>query len=147
MGCLFIPAAIILLVFANLAVVRMLIGRQAGSGWWAAVFVAWFVGAALGVWAGFYFEYQASPRLRVAGAPVPAAFFHLEGPPGDEQWVDFITPAPALFAGSNVPILALLAACPVGLVFWLRGLVMRMSGGVSHANRSARPDVGDGRVL
>jgi hypothetical protein len=59
-------------------------------------------------------------RLRVFGAPVPAAFFHLEGPPGEEQWVDFITPAPLLFAASNVPLLGLLVACPVGLVFWVR---------------------------
>jgi hypothetical protein len=51
---------------------------------------------------------------------VPAAFFHWEGPPGEEQWIDFITPAPLLFAGSNVVILALLAACPVGVVCWLR---------------------------
>jgi hypothetical protein len=81
--------------------------------------LAWVAGAALGVWGGFCFEYQASPRLRVFGAPVPAAFFHREGPPGEEQWVSFITPAPLLFAASNVAILALLAACPVGLAYWL----------------------------
>jgi hypothetical protein len=55
---------------------------------------------------------------------VPAAFFHLEGPPGDEQWVDFITPAPELFALANVPLLALAAGCLVGMValpfFWKR---------------------------
>jgi hypothetical protein len=83
--------------------------------------VAWLAGASLGVWSGFFFEYQATPRLRVVGAPVPAAFFHWEGPPGQEQWIDFITPAPLLFASSNVVILSLLAACPVGLVFWLCG--------------------------
>ena len=27
------------------------------------------------------------------GVMIPAAFFHWEGPPGEEQWIDFITPA------------------------------------------------------
>ncbi len=75
-----------------------------------------------------YFEHQLLPELRVAGAPMPCAFFHWEGPPGEEQWVDFITPDPMLFAGSNIFILALLSACPVGLVFWLRRKVPLGSG-------------------
>jgi hypothetical protein len=118
MGGLLISVLVWLLALANAAAVLLLRRRQAGRGWWAALWVAWLAGAALGVW-GAFFEYQLSPRLRAVGAPVPAAFFHLEGPPGEEQWIDFITPAPLLFAGSNVPILALLAACPVGLLFWV----------------------------
>jgi hypothetical protein len=119
MGCLFIPALIGVLALANAFIVRMLRQRGAGTRWWAALSSAWLAGAALGVWSGFFFEYQPSPRLRVFGAPVPAAFFHWEGPPGEEQWVDFITPAPVLFAASNVAILALLAGCPVGVAFWV----------------------------
>jgi hypothetical protein len=34
--------------------------------------------------------------------------------------VDFIIPAPLLYAGSNIAILMLLAGQPVGLVFLLR---------------------------
>jgi hypothetical protein len=120
MGCLLIPIVIALLAWANVAIVRLLHRRHGGLVWWVALSIAWLAGAALGVWGGFFFEYQPSPRLRVFGAPVPAAFFHWEGPPGEEQWVDFITPVPLLIAGSNVVILALLAACPVGLVGWLR---------------------------
>jgi hypothetical protein len=106
------------LALANAFIVRMLRQRGAGTRWWAALSSAWLAGAALGVWSGF-FEYQPSPRLRVVGAPVPAAFFHWEGPPGEEQWVGFITQAPVLFAVSNVAILALLAGGPVGLAFWV----------------------------
>ncbi len=119
MGCLLIPLLLALLAVANAATVRRFRRSAANTGWWTALLMAWLVGAALGVWGGFLFEYQPSPRLRVAGAPVPAAFFHLEGPPGEERWVDFVTPSPQFFAGSNVPILAMLAACPVGLVFWV----------------------------
>jgi hypothetical protein len=118
MACLLIPVVLALLAAGNVAIVRLFRLRQAGPGWWTALAVAWLFGAALGTWGGFFFEYWASPRLRVVGAPVPAAVWHLEGRPGDEQWVDFVTPAPLLFAGSNVPILALLAGWPIGLVFW-----------------------------
>jgi hypothetical protein len=108
-----------LLGVANVATVRLFRQREAGVGWWVALSSAWLVGAALGVWGGFFFEYQPSPHLRVFGAPVPAGVFHWEGPPGEEQWVDFVTPEPLLFAGSNVPLIALLLACPIGLVFWV----------------------------
>ncbi len=121
MGCL-LPLLIVgLMVWANIATVRMFICRHARASWWVGLSVAWAVGAGIGVWSGFFFEYQFSRTLRVFGFPVPAAFFHLEGPPGQEQWIDFITPAPILFAGSNIFIVGLLVACPVGLAFWLRG--------------------------
>jgi hypothetical protein len=138
MGGLLIIVLVGLLALTNMATVRLLRRRLAGPGWWAALSVAWLAGALLGVWGGFFFEYQLSPRLRVFGAPAPAGFFHLEGPPGEEQWIDFITPAPMLFAASNVPILALLAACPVGLLFWVWGWRPRPDDG-TEAGR------GDGR--
>jgi hypothetical protein len=119
MGGLLIIAVVAVLALANVALVRLLRRRAPGRGWWWAMAVAWSAGAGLGVWGGFFFEYQPSPDLRVFGAPIPAAFLHWEGPPGKEQWVDFITPVPLLFAGSNIAILALLAALPVGFVFVL----------------------------
>jgi ribose/xylose/arabinose/galactoside ABC-type transport system permease subunit len=119
MGLLLITLLIVLLTWANVAIVRMLRCRHARLRWWVALSVAWLAGAGFGAWSGFFFEYQPLPRLRVFGAPVPAVFFHWEGPPGQEQWIDFITPAPRLFATSNILILALLAACPIGLVLRL----------------------------
>ena len=93
--------------------------------------IAWLVGAGIGARGGFFFEDRPTPVLRVFGAPVPAALPHWEGPPGEEQWVDFITPAPLLFAASNIAILALLAGLPVGLMFLLRlvlvGLFARLT--------------------
>src|SRR5438105_5969094 len=106
-----------LLAWANLATVQMLARRHAKARWWISLALAWAIGAAIGVWSGFFFEYQACPTLRVFGFPVPAGFFHWEGPPGQEQWIDYITPAPMLFAGSNIFIAGTLAACPVGLAF------------------------------
>ena len=124
MGVLLIFAVTVLLAFADAGIVRLLRRRRGGRGWWCALAVAWLAGAGLGVWSGFFFEYRPNPELRVFGAPVPGAFLHWEGPPGEEQWVDFITPAPLLFAGSNIAIVALLAGLPVGLVFLLRRLVL-----------------------
>jgi hypothetical protein len=119
MGFLLIFVVIAVLGYLNLSIVRLFGRRRAGRRSWTALILAWAIGAGLGVKGGFFFEYRPSPALRVAGAPIPGAFFHREGPPGQEQWVDFITPAPLLFAGSNIVIVALLAACPIGLVFWL----------------------------
>jgi len=117
MGCWLIPAIIGLLAYSNIIIVRLFNPRLTGPRWWVALVVAWLVGGALGVWSGFFFEYQVSPTLRVAGAPVPAAFFHWEGPPGEERWIDFITPAPVLFAGSNIVILAMLLPWWVATLF------------------------------
>src|SRR5690349_8162976 len=99
MGFLLILCVVALLAFGNAMAVRSFLARRAGAPWWVAMAAAWAAGGALGVWSGFFFEYRPVPKLRVAGAPIPAAFFHWEGPPGQEQWVDFITPAPLLFAG------------------------------------------------
>jgi hypothetical protein len=128
MGFLLIFSMVALLTYANVDTVRSFIARRARPPWWEALAAAWAVGAVVGVWSGVFFEYRPVPNLRVFGAPIPAAFFHWEGPPGEEQWVDFITPAPLLFAGSNVVILALLAASPVGLAFRFRRRVLTTPG-------------------
>jgi ABC-type xylose transport system permease subunit len=120
MGCCFIPVLVALLLGTDAAIVQLFRKRRAGRGWWAALIAAWTVGAAAGLWSGFFFEFQPSPRMRVLGFPVPAGCFLWEGPPGEETWVDYVTPAPLLFAASNIAIVGVVASWPVGLVFWLR---------------------------
>src|SRR4051794_4073044 len=115
---LIIFALIGLLTWANSAMVRQLRRRHAAIGWWVLLIVLWTAGVALGVYGGFFFEYHASPKLRVFGAPVPAAFFHWEGPPGHEDWVDFPAETALLNAASNVLLVPLLFACPLAVVFW-----------------------------
>ncbi|WP_165224871.1 hypothetical protein [Aquisphaera insulae] len=119
MDILLIPSLMALLIWANVAIVRMFRSRDVPGRWRIVLSIAWLVGAGLGVWGGFCFEYQPASKLRVIGAPVPTAFFVLEGPPGEEHWIDYITPVPTLLASSNVVILSLLAGCLVGLVFRL----------------------------
>ena len=67
---------------------RRLRRRHARRAWWVALYSAVAVGAALGYWLAFHFEYQPSSRWRFFSFPVPVVFFHLE----DGQWVDFPTP-------------------------------------------------------
>lgn len=119
MGPLLILLILGLLAWSNVAIVQQFRKRRAGATWWVALSAAWLIGAALGVRSTFFFEYSVSPRVRVIGAPVPAATFLLEGPPGEEQWVDYVAPAPLVL--SNILLIALLLACPVGLLFWLCG--------------------------
>ena len=119
MAGLLIFGVISVLGLANAAVVRLLRVRGAGRVWWRVLAVAWLAGAGLGFWLALFFEYRPTPDLRVFGAPVPGAFLHWEGPPGEERWVDFITPFPLLFAGSNILVLALLAGLPIAYVFLL----------------------------
>src|SRR5436309_1041054 len=97
---LIILALIGLLAWANYAMVRFLQRRHAAIGWWVLLIAVWAAGMALGVYGGFFFEYHASPKLRVFGAPVPALFLHWEGPPGQEHWVDFPADSALLNAAS-----------------------------------------------
>ena len=63
------------------------------------------------------FEYQPKPKFRVIGFPVPAVCFVLEKH-GDEEehWVDYVSPAPLLFAASNVFLFSFVSVYPVWLV-------------------------------
>jgi hypothetical protein len=85
MACCLIPIVIALLAYSNFLIVRLFDRRKAGKAWWNALAVAWLLGAGLGVWSGFFFEYQPSPKLKMLGAPVPVVVFQLEGPPGKED--------------------------------------------------------------
>jgi hypothetical protein len=121
MGLLTILAVVIALGWANWIATRSLRLQAAGWGWWIAVLLGWICGTIVGVWGGFFLEYQAGPTLRLFGAPIPTAVFHFEGLPGQEHWVDFVTPAPTLIAATDVLLITLLSGSLVGLVFWLCG--------------------------
>src|SRR5262245_31211735 len=119
MGILIIATIVVLLATADGAIVVQFRRKQAGLGWWSALTTAWLGGTLLGIWSGFFFEYRPDPDLRVAGAPIPVALFHWEGPPGDERWIDFVPPVPILHALADVVIVGLMVPCPLGLAFWL----------------------------
>ena len=114
MGILLIPLALGLLGWLAYLSYRSLVRRDATKLWFAAFFVLLTMGVALGVYFGFYFNYLASPTLRVYAFPVPAAVLVLETyDDGTQSWVEFITPAPILFAGSNIPLFACASVLPV----------------------------------
>lgn len=46
------------------------------------------IGFAFGIGATFFFEYHWKPTMRVAGFPIPVAFFILE----EDRWTDFVIP-------------------------------------------------------
>jgi hypothetical protein len=106
-----------LLWWGNTMTVRLLRRRNAAVGWWMLLVILWAAGLALGIYGGFFFEFSASRTFRVLSAPVPAGMFHWEGPPGQEQWVCFPAETALLNASSNVALMPLLMACPIGLVF------------------------------
>jgi len=110
--------------------VRSLKRRGVGWPWWVVLGVCLAIGFALGDWFGFHFEYQLSLRFRVFSFPLPSAFFVLESyPDGEERWTDFITPAPWLFAASNVVLFIFVSVYPV----WLAHTLWRFVRGQSKA--------------
>jgi hypothetical protein len=119
MDCLLIPLLIALFLWINKAVLKLL-WQRASTGWKIAYCFACVTGIILGVWGGFFFEYQPYPNLRVFSIPFPIGFLHLEGPPGNEEWVDFVSPAGALVALSDLIIIALIVPSLIGLAFWVR---------------------------
>lgn len=73
-------------------------------------------GACVGFYFGFFFDYLAAPTVRVYSFPVPAGFHVLESyADGTQQWIDFITPMPLLFAGSNVLIFGFAFVLPLSI--------------------------------
>ena len=103
----FILAAVLLVLSAwgVSATVRCLRQTNAGGAWWLAFTVLGVLGAGVGAWFVFRFEYQVSRDFRFAGFPVPVAFLHLEG--GD--WVDFIIPPYFAYPGVLADIAAFAA--------------------------------------
>ncbi len=117
MGILLIPLAIVFFAWLALRVQSSFIHRAVSIRWHTAFYMALVTGAAAGVYFGFFFQYQVSPRLQVFSFPVPAGFLVLERyDDGTERWTDFITPAPVLFAGANIPLLACAAVLPIWIV-------------------------------
>ncbi len=117
MAILLIPIALAVLAGLAFAAYRSLLQRNISRGWYFAFFSAMSLGIVAGIYFGFFFRYYASENLEIVSFPVPAAFFVLEEyPDGETRWIDFVTPAPILFAGSNVPIFACLAVLSVWFV-------------------------------
>lgn len=117
MGPIIVTVVLALLGGVSFVAVRSLKRRTVGLMWWTALVGCLVAGFALGVWLGFYFEYQPSPRLRIIGCPVPVVAFALEkSADGEERWTDFVTPAPLLFAASNVFLFSVVSVYPVWLV-------------------------------
>jgi hypothetical protein len=109
MAPLFALTLLALASLAAFATVRGLRRSQAGPRWWGGLSLSAALGAAVGVWCGFFCEYHVIENLRVFSFPVPAGFWHLE----DGDWVDYVTPAPFLVAVCNSASVALLAVLPL----------------------------------
>ena len=92
-------AASLWLIVATLLRLRRL---GAAWPWWVVFSVLLTVGSVAGVWLAFDFEYQVSPRMRLASFPVPLAFFRLE----DGRWVDYVPPPPVIYAGLAANVIA-----------------------------------------
>jgi hypothetical protein len=122
MGQIIIIGVLTLLGWLAFIAVCSLNRRGVGSGWWTALVGCVGSGFALGVWLGFFFEYQPEPKFRVIGCPVPVVCFVLEKDrDGEEHWVDYVTPVPLFFATSNVVLLSIVSIYPV----WLANTLWR----------------------
>jgi hypothetical protein len=118
MACFVVFPGLVVLVIANYYIVRRLMFMRARAGPWILLIAIWILGAAFGIYGGFFLEYQVTPRVRVAGAPVPAVYFFREGPPGDPRYTAR-GHAPLLFAASNVVIVPAVLAMPFGFIYWV----------------------------
>ena len=111
MGCLLWAVVIILLLWVDWTTVRSLYINRRRPGWWV-IFVALFsVGIGLGVWGGFYVEYQLSERTKVFGFPLMVGVFVNE----NGEWVDYVSPAPLLVALLDVFIMTLVSVLPMSV--------------------------------
>ncbi len=84
---------------------RRLRRRHVGRVWWLAFGSLTVVGAVLGSWLAFNFEYQISTTLRFASFPVLLCCFKLE----DGHWTDFPAPPFVMYPGLMANILAVTA--------------------------------------
>jgi hypothetical protein len=101
-------ALAVLLIRANARIVGLV--RRMPRIWTSVLVALWLVGAALGMWFATRFEYRPTRGLRVVGAPVPVAYYHLEGPPGNQRWVDFISPVQPWLVAADAILFSLLCA-------------------------------------
>ena len=128
MGLIILIVILTSLGWTAFAVVRSLKRRNAGRGWWAALGVCMLTGLTCGIWFGGFFEYSASPRLRVVGFPIAAAVFALEKyADGQEHWTDYVTPVPLLVVATDSILFLLVSPYPVWLVhtLWWRHFTSR----------------------
>jgi hypothetical protein len=111
MGCLLWAVVILLVAWADWATVRSLYDNRRGPRWWV-IFIALFsAGIGLGVWCGFYAEYQLSERIKVFGFPLMVGAFVTE----NGEWVDYVSPVPLLVALLDVLIMTLVSILPMSV--------------------------------
>ncbi len=123
MGLVILFVVLALLGWLSVRAVRSLWARGVGPLWWAALVGCIVVGFALGVWFGFFFEYQPEAKIRVIGWPVPIVCFVLEkSADGEERWIDYVSPEPLLFGGSSVLLFSFVSIYPV----WLANTLCRL---------------------
>jgi hypothetical protein len=106
-GILFILALAGLATWTVVKVARTIERLQARGIWWITFAFLATCGPVAGLWSTFAFEYQASERMRIAGFPVPMAFFHLE----DGNWIDFIPATSVQMPGIATDLLSEVAVC------------------------------------
>jgi hypothetical protein len=98
------------------AACRSLHRRRVTLRWWLCLGMTAAIGIGLGVYFGFFFEYQPFPRMKLFSLPIPAAALVLETHgDGTEGWTDFVTPVPELVASANVLFFAFVSLYPVWL--------------------------------
>ena len=91
--------------------------------WFATFYSLLMIGLVVGGYFGFYFDYMVASKVRVISFPVPSMFYVLEShEDGTQRWVDFVTPMPLVFAGSNVIIFACVSVLPISLFNLIRQL-------------------------
>jgi hypothetical protein len=117
MGTLLLIAGVAMLGWIAFSTIRSFRRKQVSPGWWVFLGLTLLAGIGTGVWAGFMFEYQASPTLRFAGFPLPVVIFQLES----GVWVDYVhdTFISYLICVGDVVLVALCSMLPVSAVFYV----------------------------
>jgi hypothetical protein len=115
MGVVVLPIVVPLLAWADLAAVAAMWKDRAGPVWRIVLIVLVVAGIAIGVWAGFWCDYQVSDDLRVVSFPVPAVIFHLE----EGQWIDYVSPALPFVVVFNLLAVALTFVLPLALAYYI----------------------------
>lgn len=119
MGILIAIAVIVLSGWFSYFAIRLFRNQSATASWWTALSVLATIGAGLGVWLAFFFEYQPLQKLRVISFPLPTVSFVLE----DDRWTGFVNPDYYVYTASAANICAAVIGCaaPVVVLFaWLR---------------------------
>jgi Na+/melibiose symporter-like transporter len=126
--CLFVLLGTILVLVADVALVRSLIVNRAPWPWWMALAVILLVGLVLGWWCGFRLEYQISEHKRGYGAPFSSGTAVFED--GKHVRTDE-PPLPGFIMLFDTLFVALASVVPLSVVYYIWG--RRTRAGVSSA--------------